>query len=517
MNPVPVLSAAEAALWDRNARTQHQIPSRVLMETAGRAVAAVALREFPEVARRGALVVAGAGNNGGDGWVLARALHALRVPVWVAGLDPKTDDGVANRALARLDGVPEVGEGEPWPAAALLIDAVLGTGATGPARGDVLALTQKMAAYGAPVLAVDGPTGLDLSSGDAHGPLRAQVTVTFGGPRRGHLLAREWCGKIVVVDIGFPSADPAWPVLVTDHWAGGTLPPLEPRMHKGDRGRVTVIGGAAGMSGAALHAARAALAAGAGLVKLIAGPETIAAARASLPDVLTVESKLAGGLEPAAVEAVEWADALVIGPGLGRDPVRRGVLKASLELRPIPTVVDADALTLWEGTAPATDRESFRGSRLTVFTPHLGEFRAVLGDQLADEVANDRWNAAARAAQQLSGTVLLKGVPTVIAGVSGPAHVVASGNPGLATGGSGDLLAGFIGAFLARGLPPVAAAALGAHALGRAAEQGARDWTARSLRPADVLASLPAVWRAWRDAGPSVPPVLVTLDAPETA
>jgi len=108
-------------------------------------------------------------------------------------------------------------------------------------------------------------------------------------------------------------------------------------------------------------------------------------------------------------------------------------------------------------------------------------------------------------------------VPTVIAGVSGPAHVVASGNPGLATGGSGDLLAGFIGAFLARGLPPVAAAALGAHALGRAAEQGARDWTARSLRPADVLASLPAVWRAWRDAGASVPPVLVTLDAPETA
>lgn len=517
MNPVPVLSAAEAALWDRNARTLARIPSRVLMETAGRAVAAVALKEFPDAAQRGVLVVVGAGNNGGDGWVLARALHAAGVPVWVTGLDPKTDDGVDNRALARLDGVREIVEGEPWPAAALLVDAVLGTGATGPARGDVLALTQKMAAYGAPILAVDGPTGLDLSSGDAHGPFRAQVTVTFGGPRRGHLLARDWCGRIVVVDIGFPPADPAWPVLVTDHWAGARLPPLQARMHKGDRGRVTVIGGAAGMSGAALHAARAALAAGAGLVKLIAGPETVAAARASLPDVLTVESKLAGGLEPAAVEAVEWADALVIGPGLGREPTRRGVLLAALGLRAIPTVVDADALTLWEGTAPATDRESFRGSRLTVFTPHLGEFRALLGDKLADEAANDRWAAAERAAQQLAGTVLLKGVPTVIAGVRGPTHVVASGNPGLATGGSGDLLAGFIGAFLARGLPPVDAAALGAHALGRAAEQGARDWTARSLRPADVLASLPAVWRAWRDAGTCVPPVLLTLDAPETA
>jgi NAD(P)H-hydrate epimerase len=509
MNPVPVLSASEAALWDRNARTQHRIPSRVLMETAGRAVSAVVLQEFPDVLHRGTLVVVGAGNNGGDGWVLARALHASGVPVWVTGLDPKTDDGVDSRALARLDGVHEVAQGEPWPSAALLVDAVLGTGATGPARGEVAALTQKMAAYGAPILAVDGPTGLDLSSGDAHGAFRAQVTVTFGGPRRGHLLAREWCGKIVVVDIGFPPADPAWPVLVTDHWAGARLPPLQARMHKGDRGRVTVIGGAAGMSGAALHTARAALAAGAGLVTLVAGPETVAAARASLPDVLTVASALARSLEPEAVAAVEWADALVIGPGLGRDSDRKGVLRAALALRAIPTVIDADALTLWEGTAPS--------ERSTVFTPHLGEFRAALGDQLADEAANDRWAAANRAAQQLSGTVLLKGVPTVIAGVRGPAHVVASGNPGLATGGSGDLLAGFIGAFLARGLPPVDAAGLGAHALGRAAEQGARDWTARSLRPADVLASLPAVWRAWRDVGPSRPPVLVTLDAPETA
>lgn len=113
MNPIPVLSAGEAALWDRNARTQSRIPSRVLMETAGRAVAAVTLREFPDVARRGALVVVGAGNNGGDGWVLARALHAMGVPVWVTGLDPKSDDGVDNRALARLDGVHEVADGEP--------------------------------------------------------------------------------------------------------------------------------------------------------------------------------------------------------------------------------------------------------------------------------------------------------------------------------------------------------------------------------------------------------------------
>ncbi|PYO67975.1 MAG: bifunctional ADP-dependent NAD(P)H-hydrate dehydratase/NAD(P)H-hydrate epimerase [Gemmatimonadetes bacterium] len=506
MTPIPVLSATEAATWDSVARTQYRIPSRVLMEAAGRAVAQVIVREFPAVITRGVLVAAGAGNNGGDGWVVARALHAAGVPVWVSGVDPKTDDAIDNRALARVDGVREIGRDEPWPAAAVAVDALLGTGAAGPARGDVLALAQRLVAYGATLVAVDGPTGLDLSSGEPHGPVRAALSVTFGGPRRGHLLAREWCGKIVVVDIGFPPAEPSWPILVTDAWAGARLPKLTPTMHKGDRGRVTVVGGSNGMTGAALHAARAALAAGAGLVKLVAGPETIQAARASLPDVLTLESALGPELEPAAAEALEWADALVVGPGLGRAPARAPFLQAVLARRPLPTVVDADALALFVGPV----------ERPVVLTPHLGEFRAQFGDELADAAANDRWGAAAKAAQKVKGTVLLKGVPTVIADLRGPIHVVASGNPGLATGGSGDLLAGFIGAFLARGSAGPEAAALGAHVLGRAAEHGARQWTARSLRPADVLAALPDIWRAWASAKPLGPPVLAELELPET-
>jgi NAD(P)H-hydrate epimerase len=506
LNPIPVLSATEAAAWDTVARTQFRIPSRVLMEAAGRAAAQVLVREFPEVVTRGALVVAGAGNNGGDGWVLARALHASGVPVWVAGLDPKTDDAIDNRALARVDGVRELGREEPWPVAAVVVDALLGTGAAGPARGEVLALAQRVVAYGAPAVAIDGPTGLDLSSGEAHGPIRARISITFGGVRRGHLLAREWCGRVVVVDIGLPPPDAAWPLLVTDGWAGARLPRLTPTMHKGDRGRVTVVGGSAGMTGAALHAARAALAAGAGLVKLVAAPETVAAARSSLPDVLTVESALGPELEPAVADALDWADALVVGPGLGREAARGAFLQAVLARRPVPTVVDADALMLFQGEA----------ARPIVFTPHLGEFRALFGDQLADAAANDRWAAATKAAQKVRGTVLLKGVPSVIADLRGPVHVVASGNPGLATGGSGDLLAGFIGAFLARGGAPPEAAALGAHALGRAAEHGARQWTARSLRPADVLAALPDIWRAWAETKPCAPPVVGQLESPET-
>src|SRR5213075_1046011 len=161
-------------------------------------------------------------------------------------------------------------------------------------------------------------------------------------------LAREWCGKIVVVDIGFPPPDSGWPVLITDRWAAERLPRLAPQMHKGDRGRVCVVGGADGMSGAALHAARAALAAGAGLVKLVAARETIAAAQASLPDVLTVETSLGEALEPAAIEALESADAIVLGPGLGREPrtSRAQFVRDVLTQRAVPTVVDADALHL---------------------------------------------------------------------------------------------------------------------------------------------------------------------------
>jgi hydroxyethylthiazole kinase-like uncharacterized protein yjeF len=506
VNPIPVLSASEAAAWDAMARTQYRVPSRVLMETAGRAAAQVLLAELPAALRGGVLIVAGAGNNGGDGWVIARALHAAGIPVSVASVDPKTDDAIDNRALARVDGVRELARDEPWPQAAVAVDALLGTGAAGPAKGDVLALAERLAAYGAPILAVDGPTGLDLTSGEAHGPVHAKVTVTFGGARRGHLLQREWCGKVVVVDIGFPVPDPAWPVLVTDRWAAQRLPRLAPSMHKGDRGRVCVVGGADGMSGAALHAARAALAAGAGLVKLAASRETIAAAQASLPDALTVETALGETLEPAVIEAVEWADAVVLGPGLGRARAREGFVTQVLSRKAVPTVVDADALHYFTGTA-----------RPIVCTPHLGEFRALAGDALADEAANDRWSAATRAASKLKCTMLLKGVPTVIADLRGPTFVVASGNPGLATGGSGDLLAGFIGAFLARGTAPAEAAALGAHALGRAAEHGAKQWTARSLRPTDVLASLPEIWRSWGAVPASRPPVLAELEAPETA
>lgn len=506
MITIPVLDAAQSAAWDECARTEAQIPGRVLMDAAGRAVAQVIGRALPRALERGVLVVAGHGNNGGDGWVAGRALRTVGCPVWgVETGQHRSPDCEANRTLALESGVDLVSSSGAWPTVGVIIDALLGTGASGPPRGVIGSLAQRIAEHSAAVVAVDGPTGLDLSTGQAHGPVRAMLTVTFGGARRGHLLARDWCGEIVIVEIGFPQPDPAWPLLFHDGDARQLLPPMHVTMHKGDRGRVLIVGGDEGMAGAALHAVSAAFAAGAGLVRLAGSEPTIRAAQASLPDALTLVSGLGPGLERGLHEAVEWADAVVLGPGLGRGEARSAFVRAMMLACEKPMILDADALhareALTQGAAPR------------VLTPHAGEFRVAFPD-LADSSA-DRFAAPRVAARKCGATVLFKGVPTVIAPPDGgPSLVVASGNPALATGGSGDLLAGFIGSYLARGLPPAQAAALGAHTLGRGAEIAALEHGVRSTRPADVLAALPALWRQLGEPAAIRPPILLELPPP---
>jgi len=506
--PIPVLNASQASAWDERARTEAAIPSRVLMESAGRAVAQQVAREYAPLLERGVLVAAGHGNNGGDGWVAARALRAGGVRVWVAELDrERSPDCAANRALALAEGVEPLAAAGDWPEAGVVVDALLGTGASGLPQGELGAMAERVASFAGPVVAVDGPTGLDLSTGEAFGPCRATLTVTFGGARRGHLLAREWCGKVVVADIGFPPVDPAWPLLFGDRDAARLLPPFRADMHKGDRGRVVIVGGAEGMAGAALHAASAAFAAGAGLVKVAASPVTVQAAQTVNPDALSVTTALGPGLEPELHEAIEWADAVVLGPGLGRGAERDALVQAVLELAGVPVVIDADALHTGEALRA--------GSAPRVLTPHPGEFQAAF-PELRGALGEDRFAAASAAAPDAAerSVVLLKGVPTVIATRDRPLRVVATGNPALATGGSGDLLSGFIAAFLARGLEPYDAAGLGAYTLGRAAELAAAEHTVRATRPADVLAAVPELWRLLSDPPPYDPPVLVELPSP---
>ena len=515
--PIPILSPEQSAAWDRRAEAEG-IALSLLMEAAGRAAAGVLAERFPFRLGAGVLVAAGPGNNGGDGWVAARVLHRHGVPVWVSG--PPGDQSPLCREMAeraRKEGVREVAGDGPWPNVGLAVDALLGTGAKGAPRPPVQALVDRIADLEVPVLAMDGPTGLDLATGASHSAVApAAVTVTFGGLRRGHLLARDEVGDIVVVDIGHPAMDPAWPLLVTDEFASLRLPPFEARAHKGIRGRVVVIGGDAGMSGALRLASRAAFAAGAGLVHAVAPEATIAALLTAEPDLQTLAHPLEGPLDPRLLGLLERCDAVVIGPGLGRATGRRAFVEVVLAAAP-RAVVDADALVALAGGAKGLAAAAARIP--LVLTPHAGEFRALFPAH-ADGMELDPWTAAAAAAQDAGATVLLKGVPSVVARPSRVPLCVASGNPGLATGGSGDLLSGFVGALLGQGHDPEIAAALGAQILGRAADLGARRHTARGLRPMDVLAALPDLWRAWeswRAARPSPrPPVLLELPRPAT-
>ncbi|OYV67233.1 MAG: NAD(P)H-hydrate epimerase, partial [Gemmatimonadetes bacterium 21-71-4] len=212
MSVVPVLSAAEAGEWDRLAREYAKIPSRVLMESAGRAVAAAVAQEFGPRLSQGVVVACGTGNNGGDGYVAARALAALGVSVTAVALpgDP-SPDCLENKILATMHGVRFIEPDDEWGGSGVAVDALLGTGAKGAPRGVAAGTIERLMRTAAPVVAVDGPSGLDLSAGIVNAPcVRASLTVTFGGFRRGHLLQRTVCGKILVADIGFPPADPSW-------------------------------------------------------------------------------------------------------------------------------------------------------------------------------------------------------------------------------------------------------------------------------------------------------------------
>jgi hydroxyethylthiazole kinase-like uncharacterized protein yjeF len=517
MTTIPVLTSSQAAAWDRRAESQG-ISLSALMECAGRAAATVLAARFPDRLRHGVLVAAGPGNNGGDGWVIARCLRAVGVPVWVTA--PAEASGELPRAkalLARQGGVRDVASDGPWPNTGLVVDALLGTGAQGAPRGQVAALLPRLADLEVPVVGIDGPSGLGLDDGVQQGPLRAALSITFGGYRRGHLLARDDVGDLAVLDIGLPSPETAWPLLFTESAAASQLAPFLADSHKGTRGRVIVVGGDEGMLGAARLAARAAFAAGAGLVHLVAPAGSVTVAATAEPDLQTCTQPFEAMPSGRTVALLAQGDAVVIGPGLGRKASRPDFIIAAIAAIPMSAalVLDADALVAFVGQVDRL-RDALAGRR-ALLTPHAGEFRGLFPEE-ASLVDVDPWGAAEAAAERVGATVLLKGVPTVIAGPGRSSLTVAAGNPGLATGGSGDTLSGLIAAIASQGQDHVLAAATAAVALGEGADLAARRSSARSMRPMDVLAALPDVWRQWdlmrRMSAPARPPILHELPSP---
>lgn len=483
-DPLPdrLYRAADVRELDRTAIEDLDIPGYVLMRRAGRAVFEWARARWPRACKW--LVVAGPGNNGGDGYVVARlARQAGLTPQVVLAGDPERMRGDAARARAdylALGGAEARWDAAPLPEADLVVDALLGTGLERPVTGAFRTLVEAVNAHPAPVLAVDIPSGLDADTGAVLGAaVRARGTLTFIGLKQGLFTgaAPEHTGLVRFDDLGVPpetfdAVAPAARLLRRDD-----RPRLAPRprtAHKGYFGHVLVVGGDMGFAGAARLAAEAALRVGAGLVSLATREAHAPAVAAARPEIMARGVEHAEGLEA----LLERATVLAVGPGFGRGPWGRALFRRLLEVD-LPMVLDADGLNLLA--------EAPRGRGDWVLTPHPGEAARLLGVSAA-QVQADRFAAADELAARYGGVVVLKGAGTVITGDGRVPAVCAAGNPGMASGGMGDVLTGLIAGLLAQGLAPRQAAEFAVCLHAAAADEAAAEGGERGLLASDLIA-----------------------------
>jgi hydroxyethylthiazole kinase-like uncharacterized protein yjeF len=517
---VEILTGEQMRRIDRRATEEHGIAGLALMDGAGTAVADALERDFPEALGSPLLVLCGKGNNGGDGLVAARVLasrgHAVEVWILSRG-ETLPPDAAASLAAARAAGVPieEVRDEAGWwelaprlAREAWVLDALLGTGVRGGARGLPASAIAALADRDARVISIDVPSGLDADTGRLDGPaVQARHTYTLARPKQCLVVepAASRTRSFSVVDIGIPAqaiaaegADLLW---IDAEAARGLWPARDPRGHKGSFGHLLVVAGSRGKSGAAVLAARGALRAGAGLV-------TAAVPRSVQPLVAVQQAEIMsegldedgdGALHPtAAGPAIALArarDAVAMGPGLGTAAGTGAFVRAFLARCEQPVVIDADALNVlapWD----ARDRVALRfEARATVLTPHPGEAARLLGTTVSG-IEDDRIGAARHLAMVTGAIVVLKGRRTVVASPRGGASLNASGNAGMATGGTGDVLTGVLGALLARGLPALEAAMLAAYAHGDAGDRAAAQLGQDGMIAGDVVRHLPHALRA---------------------
>lgn len=514
----PVLTADEMRAADRATIDQDGVPGAVLMENAGGAVAAAAQRLFPGARRP--VVVCGKGNNGGDGFVVARRLRERGALAVLVG----SRDQVGGDARTHLDAyvrdggvLREAADVAGWASAAgaldeadLVIDALLGTGLRHQPEGLTAVAIDAMrraGARGVPVLAVDLPSGVSSDTGAVPWPaVVATETVTFAAPKVGHVLppACDNVGHLEVADIGIPEARLAasthalWLLEAGD--AARAFPPRPRDAHKGLFGHVLVIAGSMGKTGAAVLAARSALRAGAGLVTVATPSPAQAMVAVGVAEAMTegLAATAGGGIDAGALETAlalaEKRDAVVLGPGLGADPATQAFVRGFVARCAVPLLVDADGLNALGRLSEAGSKNGDRGhDRSLVLTPHPGEMARLLGLTNA-EVQARRLEVAREAAARSGAVVVLKGQRTLIAEPGGRVVVNPTGNPGMATGGTGDVLSGIGGALLAR-LEAWVAATVAVYLHGVAGDVAARRKGEDSLIAGDVVEALPTAIR----------------------
>lgn len=506
-----VVTADDAARRDA-AAIAAGIPSRALMQRAGVAAAHEIASKYRDRLTSGVAVYAGPGNNGGDAWVVASTLASSGVRVTVHSLgDPRTDDARAERAHA----LAHTRFSEVSGSERVVVDGVLGTGARGTPRGEVAGTLEAMRSQrsgGATLVALDVPSGLDATTGDDAHAVTADLTITFGTIKRGLLLSRGAAGEIVVIDIGLGThneLDDGAPALVQAADARQAAAPFSADAHKGTRGRVAFVGASEGLAGATILAASGALRCGAGMTRLVVEGVSMPAVQGSAVASTAVRWP---GDDAGAEGIASWAHALCVGPGLGLTNASRNAMERMLANSSCPVVLDADALT-----HAAQQLDSVRGllgGRPAIVTPHVAECARLTGET-NERVEQERFDVGLSLARSLGAVVLLKGTPTVVSAPDGRVAVSATGNPVLATAGSGDVLSGIVTTLLAQTGDPFLSATAGAWVHGRAAERVAERRGVRGSTLEHVLEELSAVWQ--EPLPVPEPPVLARLPRVGTA
>jgi NAD(P)H-hydrate epimerase len=541
---VKVVTANEMREIDRKTIERIGIPGSVLMERAGVAVAARIKEIFD---RKKVIVLAGGGNNGGDGIVCARELFNsgwnVKALLFIKQ-DRLSPDCLLQFRIAKQMGVPiefrtDISEKDLH--GAIVVDAMLGTGLSKDIEGVMAKAVTFLNNSGLSVVSVDIPTGISSDTGQIMGvAVKAGYTVTFGLPKRGHLLypGAGYAGKLFIENIGFPedllTSDNLKVDLLEKRYVLSLIPERPNYSHKGDYGHVLIVAGSKGKTGAAFMAAKACMRAGSGLVT-IGVPESLMdvfQSRVTEEMTLPLPDRGDGTLSSKAIGHIlkfmsEKADVLCIGPGIGVSEDTRSLTADVIKSSRTPVVIDADGLnSLSEARVKGQGAgEIFKKAAAPIIlTPHIGEMARLLqksevrsqtppqipplvrggyggvNSKLRTQIEHDRIDAAISFSKETGTYLVLKGVPTIIAGPEGRAFINATGNPGMATAGTGDVLTGMIASFIGQGLGPLNASMLGVYMHGLAGDLAAGEKGEHSLIASDIIEYLPSAFKAMQDA-----------------